>query len=215
MSNPKPTGDHVVDASATGQDLPLPEGFSSAAGGEQIFPTDDASATWAPLPDDAVDPLPGSTFPAAPLAAITVGPPPVRVTAEKAERKPYWVGTMPGSPIWNTSVGGCSFPRSHGPMNEKGELIGNQIGQFVQLTDDQVRHVCNEIRRRVVRLVGGVGRILEVAWPGDGEEETIPNPRYVPAEGDQPLGRYLYMQPCHPENPRGQPVARPAPMFTP
>jgi len=121
------------------------------------------------------------------------------------KRTRYWVGTTPNCPLQNVHAGGICFPLFRGmPIFNDAGVPDRPLeyGNFADLTEYQVKNVCDGIRMRVLRIYGGDGdRLLGVA---DTEDVTPRQPqraqmfiadgkRYHAAPNDQPLARFVYM----------------------
>jgi len=104
----------------------------------------------------------------------------------------YWVGTIPGGPRQNVSVGGCTFPA----ITERGSIdpfTGRRnsiprVGAVVELTAEEVEDVLNRLEYDVVDSNGKIRAIKDGAG--------APNP-YIKMdetlEGAKPLGAYVFM----------------------
>jgi len=119
----------------------------------------------------------------------------------EVERRPYWLGTLPDSPVQNITVGGVRFVRATGPMNGDHEFT-NPPGQVVQLTEEQVERIKEHLGFLVVRQFGHDRRVLDKQ-----------SPTYRYQEGDEYLGRYLYFYELDRDAPHNRPTTKPEPVI--
>lgn len=139
--------------------------------------------------------------------AGTVAPSAVKVKSGLPEvqagdkRARYYVGTLPSCPVQNVTVGGISFPRFRGnpTFDDRGRPDRElDFGIFIDLAEAEVSFVQKAVSTRVLRLLG------KEPEPGKDDPERTPSRRraaiypidgknYHHREGDQPLGRFLYM----------------------
>lgn len=108
-----------------------------------------------------------------------------------AETKPYWVGTLPGCPVYNVSAGGISFPRYTDPptgtdVDSMQTQRSHSRGDIVYLTEVQVAAVRRNVKDKVVRLIGNRGQ---------GMIHALANPNFTLEAKDQPLAMFIYMVP--------------------
>lgn len=99
----------------------------------------------------------------------------------------YWLGTLPGSPFQNITVGGICFPAftEEIAFTKNNETRRSERrGDLVKLTREQYDRVLKAVERRVVRWTesGVRGFILDRS-----------SPRYRPHPKDEPLAKYVYL----------------------
>jgi len=95
-----------------------------------------------------------------------------------APRRRWWLGTLPGCPQRNVTLGGISF-------NARTGAEATRIGSVNNLTDEQVEKIFKAMSNKVARYVGGSRpEIADIRVKG-----------FVEEEGDEPLAKYLFMMP--------------------
>lgn len=104
-------------------------------------------------------------------------------------RRRYWCGVRSDSKFDAIIVGGIGFLKSQGHLDSdegKDPVFRGRRGEDLDLTDTQVKRICEAVSRGIVRTVGQ-GRGARAARFRMGSVAYRPDPR------DEPLGRHLYM----------------------
>lgn len=126
----------------------------------------------------------------------------------------YHVGTQKGCPFHNVTVGGICFPEfteevKHNAATQQTDR-SRKVGDILPLTDAEATRVKDAISKRVIRWAGAEGRDEK----GDpiirrGFIRLVSDSRFRKMPGDEPLGKYLYMDMVSPDALQASMLGRP------
>ncbi len=123
---------------------------------------------------------------AAPETGVPLKVRPVRPATPRGERLPYWCGTLPGAPFAHVAAGGVSFEGDRWEGSGAGKSLSR--GAVHRLADAQVEFARKKVAEKVVRSISAPEGAAPRAVILDSSD-----PRYLPENGDVPLGAWLYM----------------------
>jgi hypothetical protein len=103
----------------------------------------------------------------------------------------YWLGTLPGCPMFNVAAGGIQFHRyTDPPVGYDPDSMATQRsynkGSVEYLTPTMVSAIHSNIKDKVVRFFG---------TQGQGQIHSLGSPTFERSAQDQPLAMFLYMTP--------------------
>lgn len=103
----------------------------------------------------------------------------------------YWMGTLPGCPVFNVTAGGVTFHRyTDPPTGTDPDSMQTQRawarGGVEYLTKTQVEAIHRNLKDKVVRFIGNRGQ---------GQIHALGNPNFSRESKDQPLAMFVYMVP--------------------
>lgn len=109
---------------------------------------------------------------------------------KKQMAKPYWIGTLPGSPFHNFTFGGFSFPvHTYTPSKVPGGHSAQHIGNVVNMTETELRHTLTCIQAKVIRSSGNQENRKYIKKDTRGKEKR----GFTPHESDMACGRFVYV----------------------
>jgi hypothetical protein len=133
-----------------------------------------------------------------------VGAPAVPARARTAA-KPFWVGTLPESPLFNwTAPGGVRFVRESERL--EGGVRHKTKGQVVRLDEVQLARLLAGVQQHVIRNAKSM--------TGQARVWCVDDIAYRADPSDVPIGSFLYCYPLDPDNIHNRPTLSPRPLYT-
>jgi hypothetical protein len=129
-------------------------------------------------------------------------------------RERYWLGTLPDSPHYNVAIAGIMFQRTSEINVVKGDpprtVTTEALGQVLELTQDKIDQILSRVQNEVVRFRG---KRLDDEGGRRGLILNINNKNFRRAEGDLPLGMYVYIVKLNEQMPDGYRINYPEPLI--